>query len=339
MFSSYDLARNCEIVYSEVLSKSQFENLDSNNLKILSNDDNLVFYKLLNFQVADNDTIFTHTGNLLNLFMLLKKLDKDLNLTLITHQSDREIDKKLFDKKPKCVNKWFAINVNYNNENLIPMPLGLANEIWNDKNITLKKIKQVNIERFFCDKSTLLYLNFTNSTNQKEREWLKPYFQKFEWAQIEYESLSLDDYISKIKSSSFVLCPWGNGFDSHRIWETISLGSIPIVKKHITFEQYKNLPILFVDDFTEISEELLLNFLKSDCSKFSLEEIYLSFWISKITPKTSNSGRIYKISEPKSKTILFSIKSKTISKLNGYLKIFRFYLKKLKKLRYVFNKN
>ena len=68
------------------------------------------------------------------------------------------------------------------------------------------------------------------------------------------------------------MCPWGNGVDSHRIWETLFLGSIPIVKRHLTFNNLENLPIFFVDDFRDISEDNLKEYMNSiKDKKFSLK--------------------------------------------------------------------
>ena len=50
----------------------------------------------------------------------------------------------------------------------------------------------------------------------------------------------------------FVLCPWGNGFDTHRIWETLYSGSIPVIKKHKTFEYLEDLPALFIDNYEDL---------------------------------------------------------------------------------------
>jgi len=99
MFSSYDIARFSDLVYSEVISRQQFDNLNLNKPEILVEDKNVVFYKQSNFSINSGDVIFTHTGNLLNLFYLIRNLDKEFQLTLITHQSDTMINKKLYKKK------------------------------------------------------------------------------------------------------------------------------------------------------------------------------------------------------------------------------------------------
>ena len=45
MFSSYDIARSTNVVFSEVLSKEQFDKLDSSNLEIIDEQDEYLFYK------------------------------------------------------------------------------------------------------------------------------------------------------------------------------------------------------------------------------------------------------------------------------------------------------
>ena len=159
MFSSYDIARFSDLVYSEVISKKQYDNLKLNAPNILASGPDAVFYKQANFSLNSGDVIFTHTGNLLNLFYLLKNLEEEYQLTLITHQSDTMIDKKLFDKKPICIKSWYALNVNYKTENLFSLPLGIANEYSYKKNITINNInEEVDIENYYKQNSEV-YIN------------------------------------------------------------------------------------------------------------------------------------------------------------------------------------
>jgi hypothetical protein len=60
--------------------------------------------------------------------------------------------------------------------------------------------------------------------------------------------------------STYVLSPRGNGEDCHRFYEAIYLDTIPIVKKTNTaFDKLYNLfPCLIVNDWNEITEDLLL---------------------------------------------------------------------------------
>ena len=330
MFSSYDIARFSDVVYSEVVSRQQFNNLNLNKPKILVEDKNAVFYKQTNFSINSGDVIFTHTGNLLNLFYLIKKLDQEFQLTLITHQSDTMINKKLYKKKPKCINNWYALNVDYEKDYLHSLPLGIANEYSSKKNITSTKINKNNFEYFKLN--TNVYINFTDSTNRNERAWIKDYFKKYKWADIENETLSIEDYSKKINKSGYVLCPWGNGVDSHRIWETLFLGSIPIVKRHLTFRNLEDLPIFFVDDFRDINEDKLKEFMNSlKDKKFSLEKLEIPYWEKFVKNNQVKSSLSISINEPNYISEYFKLKSHFKSFLNSKLKIIKYYILKVKK--------
>jgi hypothetical protein len=47
---------------------------------------------------------------------------------------------------------------------------------------------------------------------------------------------------------SFVLSPFGNGYDCHRTWEALLLGCIPIMKKSRIDSLFKYLPVLTRED-------------------------------------------------------------------------------------------
>lgn len=57
--------------------------------------------------------------------------------------------------------------------------------------------------------------------------------------------------------NAFVLSPSGNGFECHRTWEALILGSIPIVDRSPSLEVYAGLPVVVVDDWSELTLENL----------------------------------------------------------------------------------
>ena len=70
--------------------------------------------------------------------------------------------------------------------------------------------------------------------------------------------LGFDRYACQIKDHKFVLCSDSGGIDSYRTWETLYIGSFPIVERHVFTERFaKELPILIVDDVENITEEYL----------------------------------------------------------------------------------
>lgn len=86
----------------------------------------------------------------------------------------------------------------------------------------------------------------------------------------------------------FVLSPFGNGFECHRTWEAIALGCIPIIKyDDVSHDLYKDLPVLIVKDWEDITIELLQT-TSEKYKDFSLyytlpEKATLDYWRKKIS--------------------------------------------------------
>lgn len=66
-------------------------------------------------------------------------------------------------------------------------------------------------------------------------------------------------YFETLPSYKFVVSPEGNGIDCHRHYEALIAGCIPIIEYNTQIEEkYKNCPILYTTDYSEINEEYLI---------------------------------------------------------------------------------
>jgi hypothetical protein len=66
------------------------------------------------------------------------------------------------------------------------------------------------------------------------------------------------DHYMEVASSKFALCPSGLSMDSYRLWETLALGSIPVVESNMGFDRtYSNLPVLVVHNYTDLTPKFL----------------------------------------------------------------------------------
>jgi hypothetical protein len=57
--------------------------------------------------------------------------------------------------------------------------------------------------------------------------------------------------------SKFILSPEGTGIDCHRIYESIYFDAVPLLKTSRMDNFYKNLPVLIVDKWEDITEDFL----------------------------------------------------------------------------------
>lgn len=185
----------------------------------------------------------------------LKILPKiNYQFKLITHNADRSAPSGNVDllDNDKLI-KWYAMNCGIKHPKLQSIPIGIANEKWlhGDKEQLLEVIG-TNIT-----KTNLCYSNFDLKTNHLRRPQIFEIIKNKSFIDIEIKKLTFKDYLTKLKSYKYVISPPGNSIDCHRIWESIYLGVIPIVEKHIALEFFYDLPILFVNSFEEVTEELL----------------------------------------------------------------------------------
>jgi hypothetical protein len=123
-------------------------------------------------------------------------------------------------------------------------------------------------------------------TNPKDREPCYRYFQNKSFVNIRdftqenrKDEQFVKDYFREIRKHKFILCPFGNGFDCHRMWETWALGSFPIIKKHKSMENFYDLPAWFVDDWDEVTEETIDVMYDSIVeNESSLEKNTFEYW-------------------------------------------------------------
>jgi hypothetical protein len=88
---------------------------------------------------------------------------------------------------------------------------------------------------------------------------------------------------------AFVISPHGNGYDCHRTWEALILGCIPIMKKSAVATLFDGLPVLLVDDWGQVTLQLLQNTLQDVSTKtWNLEKLTLKYWMKKIRSVIEN---------------------------------------------------
>lgn len=205
---------------------------------------------------------------------------------LITHMSDYPIDLNIFSLKPNCVKKWFAENAIHLHSDLISLPIGLENHEGSSKGyFTNHKWYIDNIDKLRKNKKDrkTLYCNWNINNNMVYRKDIIPKLQ----TNLEYLwecKLSFETYCENMSKYKFVISPPGNGPDCHRTWEALYMGCIPIVIKNRIYREY-NLPILQVNDYSEVTYELLERFLEKKINK---EMMFMSYWKNKILEKFQN---------------------------------------------------
>lgn len=172
------------------------------------------------------------------------------------------------------LHKWYSTNMNFNHERVACIPVGLENKNWN-------RVKTHLIEEYKNNEKTkLLYLNFNLKTHSSRKYVLNKLLNS---GFTMNKKLPWNDYIKELSQHKFCISPRGNGIDCHRHWECLYLGVIPIVQRSIVIDSIKELPILIVDNYDNITEEYLhkkYNEMKK--KTYCLNKLYIDYWINKI---------------------------------------------------------
>lgn len=262
----------------------QGEGLRTKN--IFTNDDYRYIENTLDkSRVVDGDIIYTPGFFADSLMEELK--DFNTKVIVITHNADTNIS----FTPPSCVIKWFSQNVNIIHERIESIPIGLENDIWfpwlRKKEKMLAKLQEPR------NYQNLVYMNHNISTNPLKRT--KPYevLKDKSWVTTDMgvNDNRFDEYLNSVYNHKFVVCPEGNGIDTHRIWECLYMGTIPITEDNINMSFYRDLPTLSVRDWDELNAPCLdryFNGIKAFNNLWSHDLLKFEYWKNKIYGFSNN---------------------------------------------------
>lgn len=92
-----------------------------------------------------------------------------------------------------------------------------------------------------------------------------------------WRACSREQYYEDLINSRFVLSPFGLESDSVRTWEALALGCIPIVEHTFLDEGYKDLPVMIVYDWADITPDLLEREYQRLKDR-SIEQAHIAYW-------------------------------------------------------------
>lgn len=193
---------------------------------------------------------------------------------LITHNSDRPVPGKhvALLKDPKIL-AWYGQNRDHND--IIPLPIGIANSQYIHGNVNLIRY----ISELSLSKDILLYMNFLVRNNtEKRKEAFEAFIDKPYCHYVPFGDLAVN-YLN-VRRSKFVVSPEGNGLDCHRTWEALIMGAIPIVKTSYLDPLFKDLPVLIVNEWSDVTEELLNETYEKFKDSPIPEQVTLEYWKS-----------------------------------------------------------
>lgn len=233
--------------------------------------------------------IFCKTELLSAEFKRIKKIKNEV--VLISGNSDYEINEGLVSNMPVNVIEWYCQNNQVSHPKLKSIPIGLENSFPNKRRMhgtawphAVEKVRLLN-KTFSAPESNqpskFLYANFNIQTNMAHREPIMAVCKNTTFINCDEPNLRYDDFIAKVLDHEAVVCPAGNGIDTHRLYEILYCKRVPITFRigdyAIYKDLYEKLPIVILDSIDELKNEKKIKELISIARQNSFNNALLDF--------------------------------------------------------------
>ena len=180
----------------------------------------------------------------------------DMKFIIFTNLEDTPIDEHIYKAIPNNVLCISAVNAKNHGGKVIPAPYGVQRRMNPDDD----RIEQLTEQMKDASSKpvSLLYVSHNESSNT-EREGIKSLFYDKPWAGVSNLRDPYNMFLFNLSNAKFMICPKGNAIDCHRNWEVLYMRRVPIMTKDPYLEDlFEKYPVLFVDKYSDVTEELLL---------------------------------------------------------------------------------
>jgi hypothetical protein len=202
--------------------------------------------------IQQNDMVFLNLDCFGQFIQMLKQQTPSNKFILVTHNSDQKFSQIHLNQLKPYITHIYAINCCFQDQLVTPIPLGFVDSKYKPH----YKFEEISSEQL--SKTILCYMNFAINTNPIKRQECWNTFTNEDWIKQE-SNIAPEDFYSQVAKSKYILSPEGTGIDCHRIYESLYLRSIPILKSSELDYFYEKLPVIIVKNWNEITKEFIEN--------------------------------------------------------------------------------
>ena len=222
-------------------------------------------------KLQKSEVVFVKS-NLLEEF-LLKYSSAISSRVIICGNSDYDFTQAL--EIPKSVKRMYLQNSFItNNKDFFTLPIGIEN-----LRISINGLPRLMKPGLPWNKRKKKVLVGPFSSTHPERESLEKSIQLLVSQEIEIvkHRLSPKDYSALMQQYQYVFCPRGNGVDTHRFWEALYRGAVPIVIESQWSRGIRHLKIPFIE-ITEPTETAILRGIRDFSGEVAEPSKYPTLW-------------------------------------------------------------
>lgn len=184
------------------------------------------------------------------------------SVSLVVHNSDESFTDDLYQRVKPYVTDVSAVNCVTRHAK--QLPLGLRDHQYASHHVLRAVMNEPPVPR-----DILCLVNFLVATNPAERQTVYNLFKSNPHCLVQHEYMFYDfgrslnfgdeetqrrrlDFYRTLKRCKYAICPSGTGIDTHRVYECIHLGVIPIVRSSPLDPLYSGMPVKIVEQWTDL---------------------------------------------------------------------------------------
>jgi len=283
------MENECEYISSRGILKS----CNIHNTVFASSDSHLELDQY--FLIKENDLVYVNNSGILEFFKCILPHIKH-RFILVSGDSDISMPFEGFEEyidTPKIIH-WYCQNLSIVHPKISHLPIGLdyhtnTNErelhpwgIGSKPSVQESVLKSV-IQKPLGERYFACYVNFNFSEwgiNQRgdRQECLSQVSKELCYFEPNYiQRKATWDNMSQFV---FVLCPHGGGLDTHRLWEALILGCIPIIKTSGLDPLFEDLNVCIVNSWSDVNILRLTKHI-AKMKPTNREKLSLEYWIKK----------------------------------------------------------
>uniref|UniRef100_A0A6C0BUT1 Exostosin GT47 domain-containing protein n=1 Tax=viral metagenome TaxID=1070528 RepID=A0A6C0BUT1_9ZZZZ len=241
-------------------------------------------------------------------FFVNQLLDFTNNFILITASNDDHCvpylhfpckDNDYKNKVDKLLNKnelirWYTKNPAIVHDKLMGIPLGPKWQWKTTRFFGESKDEHLRIYNELClkpeenlynssSKTNLLYINYAQTTTNPlysphkgiRHNLTNILRNKFGFS----KGTNFENYMRELKTFKFCVSPPGRGIDTHRAWEALMMGTIPIMISTTQDHLFERLPVIIVDSWEQITTDFLNQKYEELIQKsYDFDILYTHYW-------------------------------------------------------------
>ena len=236
--------------------------------------------------------------NLNNKFILITVNSDDICLPFYNYPTDnKELEQLSYNLlNSQNLVKWFTKNPCIIHDKIAGIPIGPKWNWYSHNFFGEDKRRHLEIFYKYCInphiniqnielKKNLLYFNYSIDTTNGPLYSLHKNIRKNVYDILiskgfpYNENTDFENYIKILSTYKFSISPPGRGIDTHRAWESLMVGTIPIMLHTPIDNLFEKLPVILVDDYSIITEDFLNNKYNEIIQKnYDFSILYSYYW-------------------------------------------------------------